>query len=97
HCLELARHGARVVVNDLGVGLHGETSAVRSPADDVVAEIEAMGGSAVASAASVTDFAAMAALVAETIERFGRLDVVVSNAGIVRDRMLTSMSEDDFD
>jgi len=107
HALELARHGACVVVNDLGVGLHGETgetvengdgeSAPRSPADEVVATIEAMSGTAVASTASVTDFDAMAALVAQTVARFGRLDVVVNNAGIVRDRMLTSMSEADFD
>jgi NAD(P)-dependent dehydrogenase (short-subunit alcohol dehydrogenase family) len=96
HCLELAAHGATVVVNDLGVGVHGETGA-ESPADAVVAEIEAGGGTAAADGTSVTDWHGVTALVARTVERFGRLDAVVNNAGIVRDRMLTSLTEDDWD
>jgi NAD(P)-dependent dehydrogenase (short-subunit alcohol dehydrogenase family) len=96
HCLELGSHGATVVVNDLGVGLRGEADEA-SPADEVVAEIVRAGGQAHADGTSVSDFGATEKLVASTVERFGRLDAVVNNAGIVRDRMLTGMSEDDFD
>ncbi len=98
HALELARNGATVVVNDLNVGLQGQADdAELSPADEVVAEIEAMGGTAVTNGASVSDWGAMEALVNDTVERFGDLHAVVNNAGFLRDRMLTSMSEDDFD
>jgi NAD(P)-dependent dehydrogenase (short-subunit alcohol dehydrogenase family) len=98
HCLELARQGATVVVNDLGVDLHGKPEDVeQSPARAVVAEIEAMGGTAIADGTSVTDWDGMAALVARTAEQFGDFHAVVSNAGFLRDKMLTSMSEDDFD
>lgn len=96
HCLALAGAGATVVVNDLGSGLHGEQTR-ESPADEVVAEIAERGGRAMANHASVTDWNAAEDLVALTVERFGRLDVVVNNAGIVRDRMLFSMTEADFD
>jgi NAD(P)-dependent dehydrogenase (short-subunit alcohol dehydrogenase family) len=96
HCLELARHGATVVVNDLGVGVHGEDPGTTA-ADDVVAEIEAFGGRARADATSVTDFDAVAALVERTVAAHGRLDAVVNNAGILRDRILTAMSEEEFD
>jgi NAD(P)-dependent dehydrogenase (short-subunit alcohol dehydrogenase family) len=98
HCLELARLGAAVVVNDLGVGLHGQTSEEdSSPAEQVVAEVVAAGGRAVADGASVADFGAVAAMIDRTVSTFGRLDAVVNNAGIVRDRMITGMSEEDFD
>ena len=96
HCLELAHHGATVVVNDLGVGLHGEGDEA-SPAEEVVAEITTGGGTASADGASVTDFGAVAELVERTVADHGRLDGIVNNAGIVRDRMITGMSEDDFD
>ncbi|MEU6748277.1 SDR family NAD(P)-dependent oxidoreductase [Spirillospora sp. NPDC046719] len=96
HCLALARAGAAVVVNDLGAGLHGE-QAEESPADEVVAEITKLGGRAVANAASVADWQATEALVTSTVEEFGRLDIVVNNAGILRDRMIFSMTEADFD
>jgi NAD(P)-dependent dehydrogenase (short-subunit alcohol dehydrogenase family) len=98
HALELARHGATVVVNDLNVSLRGDADDTgQSPAEEVVELIEAMGGTAVTNGASVSDWGAMGALVADTVERFGDLHAVVNNAGFLRDRMLTSMTEDDFD
>ena len=100
HCLALAAHGAAVVVNDPGAGLHGESpgnSADQTPAEAVAAEITAAGGRAIADHASVTDWAATEKLIAGAVAEFGRLDVVVNNAGILRDRMLFSMTEDDFD
>ena len=96
HGLELARHGATVIVNDLGVGLHGEDDA-RAPAAEVVSEIEAAGGTAQADGTSVTDFAGVAALIERTVDQYGRLDAVVNNAGIVRDRIMTAMTEEEFD
>jgi NAD(P)-dependent dehydrogenase (short-subunit alcohol dehydrogenase family) len=98
HCLELARQGASVVVNDLGVGLKGEAEEHGDPpANQVVAEIEAMGGKAIADDTSVADWDGMGALVARAVEQFGELHAVVNNAGFIRDRMLVSMTEDDFD
>jgi NAD(P)-dependent dehydrogenase (short-subunit alcohol dehydrogenase family) len=96
HALELASHGATVVVNDAGVDLRGE-AAGDGPARDVVSEIEAAGGRAMPDTTSVTDFQGVRMLVERTVDAFGRLDGVVNNAGIVRDKMLTGMTEDDFD
>jgi NAD(P)-dependent dehydrogenase (short-subunit alcohol dehydrogenase family) len=96
HSLALAAAGATVVVNDLGSGLHGEQTG-DSPAEEVAAEITAAGGAAVADHCSVTDWSATAALVERTVKEFGHLDVVVNNAGILRDHMLFSMTEDEFD
>jgi NAD(P)-dependent dehydrogenase (short-subunit alcohol dehydrogenase family) len=90
HCLELASHGATVVVNDLP----GDDS---DPAKEVVAEIEGLGGTAVADSTSVSDFEGVGAMIDRTVSQFGRLDAVVNNAGILRDKMLTSMTEQDFD
>lgn len=96
HALELARQGAKVVVNDLGVSNHGEGGS-QGPADDVVDEIKAMGGTAVANGADVADWDQTEALVRQAIDEFGRLDVVVNNAGFVRDRMFVSCSEEEWD
>ena len=96
HALELARQGAKVVVNDLGVSNHGE-GGDKSPAQEVVEIIRGMGGEAFANGADVADFEQTKALVGETIERFGRLDAVVNNAGFVRDRMFVSCGEDEWD
>jgi NAD(P)-dependent dehydrogenase (short-subunit alcohol dehydrogenase family) len=98
HCLELARQGASVVVNDLGVSLRGEAEQDEaSPSDQVVAEIDAAGGTAVADSTSVTDWEGMKDLVDRTVEQFGDLHAIVTNAGFIRDRMLVSMAEEDFD
>jgi NAD(P)-dependent dehydrogenase (short-subunit alcohol dehydrogenase family) len=96
HALEFARQGAKVVVNDLGVALDG-TGGGATPAEQVVAEIRAAGGEAFANGADVADWQQTQALVAETLERFGRLDAVVNNAGFVRDRMFVSCSEQEWD
>ena len=96
HALLFAREGAKVVVNDLGGDADG-TGADQTAAQSVVAEIEALGGEAVVNGSSVSDWDAAQALVAETVDRFGRLDVLVNNAGILRDRMLFNMAEDEWD
>ncbi|MDP2774769.1 MAG: SDR family oxidoreductase [Nocardioides sp.] len=96
HALELARHGAAVVVNDFGVSLAGEGTG-ESPAEQVVAEIAAAGGRAVANGADVADFADAEAMVRQAIDTFGGLDILVNNAGFVRDRMLVNTSEEEWD
>lgn len=96
HALEFARQGAKVVVNDLGVSNRGETP-TEGPAHEVVQAIIDMGGEAVANGADVADWAQAEGLVRQAIERFGRLDVVVNNAGFVRDRMFVSCSEEEWD
>ncbi|HNA98961.1 MAG TPA: SDR family oxidoreductase [Marmoricola sp.] len=96
HALELARQGAKVVVNDYGVSLAGEGTG-ESPAEEVVAEIKAMGGEAVANGADVADFEQAAAMVQQAIDTFGGLDILVNNAGFVRDRMLVNATEDEWD
>jgi NAD(P)-dependent dehydrogenase (short-subunit alcohol dehydrogenase family) len=96
HALELAAHGAAVVVNDYGVSLAGEGTG-ESPADEVVAAIEAAGGRAVANGADVADFEQAAAMVRQAIDTFGGLDILVNNAGFVRDRMLVNTSEEEWD
>ncbi len=96
HALALGAAGASVVVNDLGVGLGGEATD-ETPADAVVAEVRAAGGTAIADQASVSEWSACQAIVERAIDEFGRLDILVNNAGITRDRMLTSSTEQDFD
>ena len=96
HALAFARAGAKVVVNDLG-GAPDGTGASVGPADEVVAEIRAMGGEAIANADDVADFDAAAALIKSAIDTFGGLDVVVNNAGILRDRMFVNIVPDEWD
>jgi NAD(P)-dependent dehydrogenase (short-subunit alcohol dehydrogenase family) len=98
HALEFARQGAKVVVNDLGVSLAGEGEGDgHAPADQVVAEIKAAGGQAIANGANIADFAQAGYLVKQTIDTFGDLHVVVNNAGVVRDRMFVSCTEQEWD
>src|ERR1700675_2029766 len=96
HALAYAREGAKVVVNDLGGDMHGEGGSP-SPAMDVVEEINAMGGEAVADGENVADFAGAGRMVQRAIDTFGHLDTIMNNAGILRDRMLTNMEESEWD
>lgn len=96
HCLELAAHGAAVVVNDPGVGLDGSGGGV-GPAEEVVSEIEHMGGKAVAHGGSVTAWDDAADMIETAVSTFGCITGVVNNAGIMRDGMITSTAEADWD
>jgi NAD(P)-dependent dehydrogenase (short-subunit alcohol dehydrogenase family) len=96
HALELARQGAKVVVNDVGTDVGGRGSSA-SPADAVVDEIRTAGGEAVANHDDVSDWEGAGRLVQRATESFGALDVVVNNAGILRDRMLVNMSMEEWD
>ena len=96
HALELARQGARVVVNDLGCELDGSGGGT-GPAGEVVEEIRAAGGEATANGDDVADFDGAARIVQAALDAFGGLDVVVSNAGFVRDRMFANVAEDEWD
>ena len=96
HALELARHGARVVVNDLGGSTSGEGKDV-SAAQSVVEEIRKQGGEAIANGSDIADFDQSAQLVRAAIDAFGRLDALVNNAGILRDRMFVNTSIEEWD
>jgi NAD(P)-dependent dehydrogenase (short-subunit alcohol dehydrogenase family) len=97
HALAFAAEGARVVVNDIGVGLDGSPAGGGSAAQSVVDEITAAGGEAVTSGANVADWAEAEGLIQTAVDSFGGLDVLVNNAGIVRDRMFANTSEEEFD
>jgi len=94
--LAMAREGARVVVNDIGASVAGEGSDA-GPAQQVVDEIRAEGGEAAANTDSVSDARAAARIVATALDSFGRIDGVVNNAGILRDRFFHKMSDDEWD
>ncbi|MFD5193923.1 SDR family oxidoreductase [Streptomyces sp. NPDC058357] len=96
HALAFAAEGAKVVVNDLGVGLDGSGGAA-GPAQQVVEEIRAAGGEAVAHHGDIATADGAASLVATALDSFGRLDTLVNNAGFLRDRMLVNLDEDDWD
>lgn len=97
YALLLAREGARVVVNDLGGDMDGAGTPTTGPALEVVDEIRAAGGEAVANGDDVASFEGAARMVRTAVETFGDLHVVVNNAGILRDRMLVNMTEDEWD
>ncbi len=94
--LLMARHGAGLLVNDVGGSAKGEGED-SAPAAEVVAEIRAAGGDAIANFDSVADFAAAENMVAQAVEQFGHLDIVVNNAGILRDVIFHKMTEEDWD
>ena len=96
HALMMAEQGAKIVVNDLGGDAHGAGGDL-SPAQSVVAEIESMGGQAVVNGGNVAKFDDAKAMIDQAIDAFGDINIVVNNAGILRDRMLFSMTEDDWD
>jgi len=96
HALLFAEEGARIVVNDLGGSVDG-SGADQGPAQEVVDEIRAMGGEAVANTDSVADWEGGRRLVKAAIDAFGRLDILVNNAGILRDRVLVNMEESEWD
>ncbi len=97
HALAFAAEGARVVVNDIGVGLDGSPAGGGSAAQTVVDEIVAAGGEAVTSGANVADWSQAEGLIQTAVDSFGGLDVLVNNAGIVRDRMFVNATEEEFD
>ncbi|HAR30032.1 MAG TPA: 3-oxoacyl-ACP reductase [Gammaproteobacteria bacterium] len=96
HALELARRGARVVVNDLGGAMDG-TGGSSEAAQNVVAEIRAMGGEAVANGGSVSDRQGAASMVKAAMDAFGRVDILINNAGILRDKTFSKMEIADFE
>ncbi|GBF58169.1 putative short-chain type dehydrogenase/reductase [Candidatus Phycosocius bacilliformis] len=96
HALELARRGAKVVVNDLGGAMDG-TGGNSAAAEAVVAEIQAMGGEAIANGSSVADDAGVANMVAQVMDKWGRIDILIANAGILRDKSFSKMEMADFE
>jgi NAD(P)-dependent dehydrogenase (short-subunit alcohol dehydrogenase family) len=96
HALELARRGARVVVNDLGAAVDGSGGSSQA-AQDVVAEIKALGAEAIANGGSVSDRAGAQSLVRDAVQAFGTVDVLINNAGILRDKSFAKMPLDDFE
>ena len=95
HAIEFATRGAKVVVNDLGGSVDG--TGAGDAADAIVAEIEALGGTAVANKASVSDRAGAQSIVQTAIDAFGRIDILVNNAGILRDKTFKNMTLDEWD
>jgi NAD(P)-dependent dehydrogenase (short-subunit alcohol dehydrogenase family) len=96
HALEFARQGAKVVVNDLGADVYG-TGRTSDVADAVVEEIRGLGGEAVSDGEDVADFDGAGRLIKKAVDTFGRLDVLVNNAGILRDRMIFNMDPEEWD
>src|SRR4051812_2014030 len=96
HALLLAKEGADVMINDLGADGRGEGADLH-PAQEVAQEVEALGRRAAVNGANVSDWKASEELVAQTVDTFGRLDILINNAGILRDRMSFNMSEEEFD
>ncbi len=97
HALELAHQGAKVVVNDLGGEMDGSGSPTTGPAVEVVDDIRSAGGEAVANGDDVSDWQGAQRLINTAVQEFGQLDVLINNAGILRDRMLVNMTDDEWD
>lgn len=97
HALELARQGANVVVNDIGVSLAGDDAGSEGPAAQVVSEIEALGAKAIVNGDDVSDWEGSQRLIQSAVDAFGDLHILVNNAGIVRDRMFMNATEEEFD
>ena len=96
HALELARRGAKVVVNDLGGSVDGSGGS-SAAADAVVAEIKAAGGEAISNGSSVTDDAGVALMIKQAMDTWGRIDILIANAGILRDKSFSKMDMADFE
>jgi NAD(P)-dependent dehydrogenase (short-subunit alcohol dehydrogenase family) len=96
HALELARRGAKVVINDLGGAMDGKGGS-SAAADAVVAEIKAFGGEAIANGSSVTDDAGVQHMIDQTMQEWGRIDIIIANAGILRDKSFSKMEIADFE
>ena len=96
YALKLAEHGAKIVLNDLGSAPDGRGGDA-SPGEQVIGEIKALGGEAVLNTADVADGAGAKGMIQQAIDTFGRLDVLINNAGILRDKLLINTSEDDWD
>jgi len=96
HALLLAKEGANVVVNDIGANVDGK-GRDEGPAAQVVAEIKAMGGEAIVNGDDVSSWTGAKSMIDSTVKHFGKLDVLINNAGILRDRMLVNMTEDEWD
>ena len=97
YALELARRGAKVVVNDLGGARDGSGSGDGDASAAVVAEIETAGGTAMANGGSVTDFGQMEEMVARARDKWGGVHILINNAGVLRDRSFAKLEPDDFD
>jgi len=97
HALLMAKEGAKVVVNDLGAHFDGTGAATNTPAQEVVAEIKKMGGDAVANGESVSDFKGAKRIIQCALDTFGQLNIIVNNAGILRDRMIFNMTKEEWD
>ncbi|GGB60680.1 SDR family NAD(P)-dependent oxidoreductase [Henriciella pelagia] len=96
HALELARRGAKVVVNDLGAAMDGSGGSSEA-ANDVVKEIEALGGEAFANGSSVSDTAGVQKMIDDTMAKWGRIDIIIANAGILRDKSFSKMTLQDIE
>lgn len=95
HALELARRGAKVVVNDLGASMDGSGGSSEA-ANNVVKEIEALGGEAIANGSSVTDNAGVQKMIDDAMNKWGRIDIIIANAGILRDKSFSKMTLEDI-
>ena len=96
HALDLAKRGAKVIVNDLGGNVDGSDDGSLSAAEMVVEEIKAAGGEAMANGASVTDPDQVKAMVDEVMDKYGRVDILINNAGILRDKSYSKVEDQDF-